>query len=573
MHRCLWWFLLLLLSGVSSAAEYQVRLERNVAAAMRDGATLKADIYRPDAQGQFPVLLARTPYGKANSDSSGMARRGYIAVVQDVRGRGESEGVFHPFMGDEQDGYDSVEWAAQLPGSNGKVGMFGGSYGGLTQMMAAAAAPPHLVAIFPVFPAIGFDSHQLLFEGGAFRQLVAQSWGVAQTTEHYPKTIARMAADAGYFTEVMKRLPLGDFMEAVHREVMARGGGGYFREWVRNAPGSDYWQRVDFAGKVGKIRAPGCYVGGWFDLFGPATAAVFNAIQRGAATEAARTKSQLILGPWTHGGSRAPVGDADFGKEAAISFGAYQNLWFDYWLKGEANEVPSQPAVRVFLMGENRWLPLAAWPPQQARPYRLYLSGSQSLNEQGAEGQPDVLEADPANPVPTRGGGLCCHLGFPAGTFDQRQLAERKDVLSYTTAPLERALAVAGEVSVVLWLAASTSDADIAAKLIDVDPSGKALNLADGALRLRYRNSFVKAEPLRPGKTFQVRVKLGSTAHTFRAGHRLRLMLAGSDFPYLSVNLNTGEELEKAVRGRVARTRIFHDAQRASCLELAPVTK
>lgn len=567
MHRSWWWFLLLV-SGVTSAADYKVRIERNVAAVMRDGATLKADIYRPDAEGRFPVLLARTPYNKSNSESSGMARRGYIAVVQDVRGRGESEGVFHPFMDGEQDGYGTVEWAAQLPGSNGKVGMFGGSYGGLTQMMAAAAAPPHLVAIFPVFPAIGFDSHQLLFEGGAFRQLVAESWGAAQTTEHYAKTIGRMAADAAYFTEVMKKLPLGDFMEAVHRAAMARGGGGYFREWVRNAPGSDYWQRVNFAAKAGKIQVPGCYVGGWFDVFGPATAAVFAAIGRGAATETARLKSQLILGPWTHGGSGAPSGDADFGKEAAISFGAYQNQWFDFWLKGEANEVASQPAARVFLMGENRWLPLAAWPPEHAKPYRLYLASPRSLNEKGAEGQPDVLEADPANPVPTRGGKLCCHLGFPAGTFEQRQLMERRDVLTYTGAPLERALAIVGEVSVVLWLAASTPDADMTAKLIDVDPNGKALNVADGALRLRYRNSFARAEPLTPGKTYEARVKLGSTAHSFQAGHCVRLMLAGSDFPNLSVNLNTGEELEKAVRSRLARSRIFHDAQRASYLDL-----
>jgi hypothetical protein len=548
--------------------EYKVRVERNVAAAMRDGVVLKADIYRPDAPGAFPVMVGRTPYGKARGDSSGTARRGYIVVVQDARGRGESAGVFHPFFDDEKDGYDTVEWAASLEGSNGKVGMFGGSYGGWTQVAAAMASPPHLVEIFPVFPAIDFGSHQILFEGGAFRQLLAGSWSAAQTVESYGKTVGLMAGNRDAFLTLMRQLPTGEFMESLHREAMQRGGGGYFREWVRHAPGSEYWRRIDVSRKVAGIRVPGCYVGGWFDIFGPATGALFAAAGREAGTELARSKSQWIQGPWTHGGSKAPSGETDFGKAAQISFGAAERAWHDYWLKGEPNGVPTLAAARVFVTGENRWLELPRWPPENTAPYKLHLSARGRLDAAAGVAGRDGMVSNPADPVPTLGGKLCCHGGFAAGTFDQRPVASRGDVLSYRGDALARAVTVAGDGAV--WLSVSTDapDADVVVKLLDIAPDGKALSVADGVVRLTYRDGLERAAPVKPGRVAKICVKLGAVAHGFAAGHRIGVQVAGSDFPNYSVNLNSGETLEEGRRPRVARTKVHYGPGADSHVEL-----
>ncbi len=560
--------LVFLCAAFTASGEFKVRVEKNAAVPMRDGVVLKADIYRPDVPGTFPVLLARTPYGKGFSDESSRAARGYIVIVQDVRGRGQSAGVFDPFFVDEKDGYDTVEWAATVPGANGKVGMFGSSYGGWAQVAAAMASPPHLVEIFPVFASVDFGSHQILFEGGAFRQLLAESWSAAQTIEVYGKTVGAMAGNRDAFLVLMRQLPTGDFMEALHREAMKRGGGGYFREWVRHAPASEYWRRLDVSRRVAGIRVPGCYVGGWFDIFGPGTAALYAALTREAGTELARTRSQWIQGPWTHYGPKAPVGDTDFGKAAQISFSAADRAWHDYWLKGESNQVPTLPNVRVFLTGENRWLELAAWPPKETAPYQLRLaSGHRLVTEAGAAGR-DQIRANPMDPVPTLGGKLCCHASFAAGTFDQRPLASRPDVLVYSSDALAEAITVAGDGAVQLTVSTDTPDADVVAKLLDIAPDGKALTVADGVIRLRYRNSLEKAEPMKAGRAVRVRIKWGAIAHRFSAGHRVGVQFAGSDFPNYSVNLNSGETLERGARPRVAGISIHYGSGADSLVEL-----
>jgi hypothetical protein len=560
--------ILLLSATLVVCGEYKVRVERNVGAAMRDGVVLKADIYRPDASGAFPVLLGRTPYGKGHGDQSSTAARGYIVVVQDTRGRGQSAGVFDPFFDDERDGYDTVEWAAALAGSNGKVGMFGGSYGGWTQVAAAMASPPHLVEIFPVFPAIDFGSHQILFEGGAFRQLLAESWSAAQTVELYGKTVGLMAGNRDAFLTLMRQLPAGDFMEALHREAMKRGGGGYFREWVKHAPGSGYWRRIDVSRKVDAIRVPGCYVGGWFDIFGPATAALFRAVAREAGTELARNRSQWIQGPWTHSGSKAPAGEAEFGKGAQISFGAAERAWHEYWLKGVANGVPQLAAARVFVTGENRWLELAKWPPEDAVPYRLHLGAQGRLDAAAGAAGRNRIVSNPADPVPTLGGKLCCHAGFAAGTFDQRPLTSRGDVLVYRSEPLARPVTMGGEGTVQVTVSTDAPDADVVVKLLDIAPDGKALSVADGVARLSYRDGRDRAVPMKPRRPARIRVKLGAVAHGFAAGHRIGVQVAGSDFPNYSVNLNSGETLERGSRPRVAHLTIHYGSDADSFVEL-----
>lgn len=560
------------------AAEYQIKIEHNVPATMRDGVVLKADIYRPVGKGPFPVLLARTPYGKQSSASAGkgMAKRGYIVVIQDVRGRGKSDGIFNPFFDDEKDGYDTVEWAAKLPGSDGKVGMFGGSYGGGTQVDAALSSPPHLVTIFAVFPSISFKSHGVIYEGGEFRQLLAESWSAAQTPEIYGKTIGQLAANRALFQNLMMKLPLGNFMYLLFEQSLQNGGGGYFRQWVSHAPGGPYWERLDVARQVSKIRVPGCYVEGWYDIFGPQTTELFPVLQKKAGTELARTKSQLIVGPWTHGGPGFHTGDVDFGKQARFKIGAYQDAWFDYWLKGKTNQVPTEPAVRLFVMGRNRWENSPTWPVPGEQTRRLYLSASTSAASLKGDGllsfaeaakaghDDDILISDPEHPVPTRGGKLCCDWAFLPGAFDQRPNEERKDVLVYSTAPLTKPVTVIGSPSLVVYVSSDGPSADLIAKLVDVGPEGHAINVADGALRLTYRNGFAQPEHLQPGKIYKVHVDLDPSANTFLAGHRIRLQIAGTEFPTYARNLNSGEGLEEGTHPRVSHSKIWYGPKHPS---------
>jgi uncharacterized protein len=564
------------------AAEYRVKVENNVSTPMRDGVVLKADIYRPEGKGPFPVLLARTPYGKQNSASTGknMAKRGYIVVIQDVRGRGQSAGVFDPFFEGEKDGYDTVEWAAKLLGSDGKVGMFGGSYGGGTQVDAALASPPHLVTIFAVFPSIAFQSHQIVFEGGEFRQLLAESWSASQTPEIYSRTIGELASNGPLFEKLMMKLPVANFMEALFEQSLMNGGGGYFRQWVRHAPGSPYWERVDVARRVSQLRIPGCYVEGWYDIFGPQTIGLFPALQKDAGTELARSKSQLIVGPWTHGGPGFPSGEVNFGKDAKFKIGAYQDQWFDYWLKGEANQVPAEPPVRLFVMGDNRWEKSSTWPIPGEETRGLYLSASTSAVSLKGDGllsfadsvrshhENDILLADPEHPVATRGGKLCCDLAFLPGAYDQRPTEKRQDVLVYSTPPLTQPLTVIGNPSLIAFVSSDRPSADLIVKLVDVSPDGKAINVADGALRLSYRNGFAKAEHLSPGKIYEVNIDLGPTANTFLPGHRIRLQIAGTEFPTYARNLNSGEGLAMGTHPLVSHSKIWYGKNHPSRLVL-----
>lgn len=576
----------LICSAGLRAAEYQVKVEKNVSTPMRDGVVLKADVYRPEGTGPFPVLLARTPYGKQTSASAGMsmAKRGYIVVIQDVRGRGKSGGIFDPFFDDEKDGYDTVEWAAKLPGSDGKVGMFGASYGGGTQVDAALASPPHLVTIFAVFPSIAYESHQILFEGGEFRQLLAESWSAAQTPENYSRTIGELAANGALFKQLMMKLPVGNFMYALFDQSLLNGGGGYFRQWVSHAPGSPYWERVDVAKQVSHLRIPGCYVEGWYDIFGPQTIELFPALQKDAGTELARSKSQLIVGPWTHGGPGFPPGIVNFGKDAKFKIGAYQDQWFDYWLKGESNQVPDEPPVRLFVMGDDRWEKSSTWPIPGEETRQLYLSASTSavslkgdgLLSFAQPGQPqhdnDILLADPEHPIDTRGGKLCCDLAFLPGAYDQRSNEERQDVLVYSTPPLTKALTIIGDPSLTAFVSSDRPSADLIVKLVDVYPDGKAINVADGALRLSYRNGFAKPEHMSPGEIYTVHVDLDPTANTFLPGRQIRLQIAGTEFPTYARNLNSGEGLADESRPLVSHSKIWYGKKYPSRLVLKIAT-
>jgi uncharacterized protein len=572
--RVFWIMILLLLLTVfcANARAYEAVIEQNVGAAMRDGVALRADVYRPKAEGRFPVILQRTPYNKAQGLEFGMrsAEAGYVAVIQDVRGRFASGGEWYPFRHEAADGYDSVEWAAALPYSNGKVCLYGGSYVGVTVMLAASAHPPHLAAIFAV--ATGDNYYEgWTYRGGALQQWFVQTWA-SILARH---TLERRTRENERFRDWANELPVSAYpmLPGVDPKSLAP----YYVDWLRHPSYDSYWKQ--WALDYSVIGVPGCHVGGWYDTFQSGTLANYQGLRKSASTEAARRAQRLIMGPWLHGSLlTSRTGELDFGSAARFEMGGQARAWFDSVLNNSAAGKP----VRLFVMGENVWRDEQEWPLARARETRYFLHSLGKANTLAGDGTlspeapreetPDRFTYDPGDPVPTQGGPICC-TGRPAGVQDQRSVEARHDVLVYTTPAFGQDFEVTGPIAVDLYAASSAVDTDFTAKLVDVWPNGFAQNLTEGLLRARYRNSREKPEFLRPGAPARLRVEIGATSNVFRAGHRLRLEISSSNFPEFDRNLNTGEDNAFATKAVKAANTIFHDTRRPSALILPVVPR
>lgn len=568
-------------AAVARAADsppYPVTVERGVPAKMRDGVVLRADIYRPDAPGKFPVLLERTPYNKDGGLEFGLkaAARGYVVVIQDVRGRYTSDGEWYPFQHESEDGYDTVEWAAALPSSNGKVGMFGGSYVGATQMLAAIAAPPHLAGIFPEVTASNYHDGWT-YQGGAFEQWFNESWtsGLAQDT------MSRRVRESTNALDWVTRLPLENYpllRLGVRPELT--GLAPYFLDWLRHPDYDDYWKRWSIEKHYGQIRVPAYHVAAWYDIFQGGTLRNYLGMQAHGGSEAARRGQRLLVEIGGHAGSGEKIGAVDFGPQADFDLDAVMLRWYDHLLKGLENGVEREKPVRIFVMGANVWRDEDAWPPERAREARYYLhsqgkantaAGDGALSADAPQTEPaDRFLYDPADPVPTLGGPLCCDAAHLApGPRDQRPDEARHVVLVYSTPPFREDFEVTGPVSVELYASSSATDTDFTGKLVDVWPDGFAQNLTEGILRARYRDSQEKPEFMTPGKIYQFHLDLWATSNVFRAGHRLRLEISSSNFPRFDRNLNTARDAARASQMAPATNTIYHDGAHPSALLLS----
>jgi putative CocE/NonD family hydrolase len=571
--------LVAILGGAISAVEVRgqsdsVIIENDVPAKMRDGVTLKADIYRPKADGKYPVLLQRTPYDKNNTRSFGMkaAARGYVVVVQDVRGRFASEGEWYTFVHEAQDGYDTVEWAAALPQSNGKVGMFGGSYVGATQMLAAMSSPPHLAGIAPVVTASNYHENWT-YQGGAFEQWFDQSWtsGLAQNT------LARSAAKDSNALLWDNTLPLSNYPVLALPDPKAIAT--YYRDWLAHPNYDDYWKAISIEEHYAQIQVPVLNIAAWYDIFLGGSLRNYTLLKTRGGSEAARNGQHLLVEIGGHAGGGRKIGEVDFGA-AAINDGSEAVLkWYDYLLKGEQNEFAGKNHVRIFVMGKNEWRDEEDWPLARAKNTKYYLHSAGQANGSGGNGQlsvkapaverKDSYVYDPANPVPTIGGPLCCDSAHLApGPRDQRTLEERKDVLIYTSPAFAQDTEVTGPVSLELYASTSAKDTDFTAKLVDVWPNGFAQNLTEGILRLRYRDSREHPDPVKPGEVYHLSVDLWATSNVFLAGHKLRLEVSSSNFPRFDRNLNTGELQADSTKMIPATNIIYHDTEHPSALVL-----
>jgi putative CocE/NonD family hydrolase len=568
--------------------EQSVTVDLNVAAPMRDGVVLRSNVYRPAGDGRWPVLLTRLPYGKdlplgsSVMDPVQAARRGYVVIVQDTRGRFSSEGDWFPLRNEAEDGHDTVQWAASLPYSDGQVGMYGASYFGFTQWSAALTAPQALKAIVP-FITWSDPYNGLAFRGGALELGIQAHWHLQMGFDVLlrrhrgdPPALGRafhglareldQLAEEGYAS-----LPLQEFGPLVRQDV-APAFFDYFRAaWDRS--------QLDFAaisGRHDQASVPSFSAGGWYDIFLQDTIANYQAM-RGLGLP-----SKLLIGPWSHGSQRNPIGELSFGvsSQAAlidlrIDFQSLQLRWFDRWLKGADNGIMAEPPIQIFVMGANAWRQLEEWPPPAAVPTQLYLREGGVLST-GAPGEerPEGFEYDPANPVPTRGGALLLSAEYPSGPYDQRPIEARQDVLVFTSQPLERDTEVTGPIRVELWAASSAPDTDFVARLCDVHPDGRSFNLTDGIIRARYRDWGSGAEPslVDPGQPQCYDIDLWSTSNLFKAGHRIRLQVTSSSFPRWDRNPNTGHDLGADNELAIARQTIFHDRERPSHVVLPILT-
>ena len=580
--------LLLFLASVPCWADdqYVITMERSVPVNMRDGVVLYADIYRPQSPGKFPVLLERTPYNKDSSVNFAIraAAHGYVVIVQDVRGRYKSAGEWYPFKHESEDGYDTVEWAAALPYSDGKVGMFGGSYVGATQMLAAIAHPPHLAGICPVVTASNYHDNWT-YQGGALAQWFDESWttGLAQdTVNRYLATVSN--AVEGSRTLPLANYPLFNVKGNLEENGLTAKFAPYFLDWLAHPSFDDYWRQWSIQDHYADIQVPALTVAAWYDLFQGGSLRNYIGIRAQGGSEAARKGQQLLIIIGGHAGLGRKVGDVDFGPTAEFKEDDTTLNWYDFLFKGIKNDFAKATPVKIFVMGTNTWRDEEAWPLARAVTTRYFLHSSGRANSSSGNGMlsqtPPTTEPtdqyvyDPEDPVPTIGGPLCCDaVHLAAGPRDQRPVELRQDVLIYSAAPFATDTEVTGPVSVELYAKSSALDTDFTAKLVDVWPNGFAQNLTEGIVRARYRDSQSEPSLLVPGNIYKFNIDIWSTSNVFLAGHTLRLEISSSNFPRFNRNLNNGKSNNGGEQPQKATNIILHDAKHPSALLLPVVPR
>ncbi len=569
--------LFLLMPGTVEAESYGVTVEHNATAVMRDGTKLPADIYRPKAEGKFPVLLVRTPYDKTQEMEFGVraASRGYVVVAQDVRGRFQSEGDWYPFKNESQDGYDTVEWAAALPYANGKVGMFGGSYVGATQYLAAIAKPPHLAGICPNVTASNYHDGWT-YQGGAFEQWFNESWSTGLAMN----TMQRRVQSGQKAAAWTQKLPVTTY--PVLEAPSAEGIAPYFADWLAHPNYDEYWKQWSIENHYAQIQVPVFSLGAWYDIFLGGTLRNYARLKKEAGTEEARRGQKLMVyvGGHAGGSNNKKVGEVDFGEKLPFDLNEVMLGWYDVLLKGGTGAASAEKPVKIFVMGKNEWREEADWPLERAKSTKYYLHSAGAANTASGDGtlsttapgaeKADRFTYDPNDAVPTLGGPLCCGPFPPAGLGpqDQSKAESRNDVLIFTTPAFAKDLEVTGPVLLDLYVSSSAVDTDFTGKLVDVWPNGFAQNLTEGILRLRYRNSQEKPELAKADEVYDVTVDLWATSNVFLAGHKLRLEVSSSNFPRFDRNLNTGEEQASGSRMSKATNIIYHDKAHPSALVL-----
>jgi putative CocE/NonD family hydrolase len=587
--------------------------EENAMIPMRDGVRLAADIYRPAINGapveeKFPVILQRTPYNKKSKrfveQGKHFVKHGYVVVIQDCRGRYKSEGIFKKYVNEPQDGYDTIEWLAKLPYTNGKIGMWGLSYGAHVQACAAMLNPPHLKTIVVNMGGMynGWD-HGIRNHGAfALKQL---TWAFKQVAEETDNPVVKDMLGIENVMDWFQVLPL---KKGLNPLSIAPNFEKYMFEMMTHGDYDDYWKHMgvnwsEYYEQTSDI--PMVHISGWYDNY--CGTAIHNYLRLSSLK---RSPIRLLLGHWIHGGvAQAYGGDVDFGSDAAITdfTSDWHVRWFDHFLKEKDNGVGTEPAIKLFIMGtgdghkdENGrlfhggyWRTEENWPLSDTQFADYYFHGDGTLRKEmpGPNEQPTTYTYDPRHPVPTIGGSMAASEPlYVGGAFDQRErqykgdpqkgfygsrppylpLKARHDVVVFQTEPLKEDIEVTGPITVKLHASSNAPDTDFTAKLIDVYPpskdfpSGFEMNLTDGIIRARYRNSPESQELMKPGEIYLFTIEPFGTANVFKKEHRIRIDISSSNFPRFDVNPNTGEPLGLNRRSIKADNTIYHDESHPS---------
>jgi putative CocE/NonD family hydrolase len=570
---------------------FQILVEKNVSCRMRDGVILYADIYRPNQEGRFPVLLTRLPYSKdlpyyshRYLDTNRLVENGFIVIIQDVRGRFQSEGEFRPFRQEVSDGYDTIEWAAELPYTTGKVGMFGLSYYGYTQLLAATKKPPHLDAIFPAMT-LNDQRNGASYRNGVYQPGFTETWTLESIA---PDLVRRKYENPKERTDAFKNL--ADQLNKINNlyrffpvnqwpPLKELGVADYFyEEMLHPVEDEEFWKESSIIDQYKNIQVPAFHLGGWHDCFiGPTLNNYVEMTKNGQM-------QKLIIGPWGHGSFESYQGECFYGVHASGDrIELKQDItdlhvrWFNHWLKNIDTGLEAEHPVKIFVLGINQWRDEKEWPLKRTKYTRFYLHSGGSANTKNGDGRlsltPSINETadsflyDPKNPVPTKGGRTLIAGPLMMGPFDQREIEERQDVLVYSTEPLIEPIEVTGPVKLKLWASSDAKDTDFTAKFVDEAPDGKSMILADGIVNAKYRNGSYPEKEL-SGEVIEFEIDLWAISNVFLKGHRIVLEVSSSRFPQYLPNPNTGKSLVKGNKTIKAIQKIFHNEQYPSHLIL-----
>jgi uncharacterized protein len=598
--------------------ECMVTKTSNVPVKMRDGTILRADVYRPKTSEKVPVILMRTQYGKEAAQiqparfrtPDWFASHCYIVVIQDIRGQGASGGTFYEYARDRDDGYDTVEWAAHLPGSNGKVGMYGSSYVGATQWLAATGAPPGLKAIVPSNTASDYYDGWT-YEDGAFRLAFIEPW-MAETIARTAAINRGDTATANELAEANKEIAKWEMFRPYDRLPIFKPDdpkvAPYFFDAIKHPTDDAYWRAFSIRTRYNKVQVPVLAFDGWYDAFINGALENFNGVKKDGATVTARDNSRIIVGPWEHLGWGRPESLVSprlhaLGPVANSPVNEMTIAWFDHFLKGKDNGITAGSRITYYEMGENKWHVSKDWPLASTQYQNWYLasgghaasvmgdgilsptppaSGTRGTGEAHAANEfgnavagakagaaSDEFVYDPSDPVPSVGGHSCCAwVSGPQGQFDQSAIEQRPDILVYSSAPLKQDMEVTGPIMVTLYAKTTAPDTDFTAKLVDVYPDGSAINLANGVQRASFRDSLSHPTPVVPGQVYKYTIHVWPTSNLFKAGHRIRIEISSSDFPQFAPNPNTGKPFGTSTDWQKATQTILHDADHPSAVIL-----
>jgi len=552
----------ILFSCQTDSSKNDLIVQKNVMIQMSDGVKLATNISKPSAEGKYPVILVRTPYGKDHEDDFGFywVEKGYVYIVQDCRGTNKSGGEWNPGVHEYQDGIDTRDWIIKQEWSNGKIGTSGGSYLGYTQFTGATEVKNPPLALFAFIPL--FDWYDFVYYGGAFSLGDVFSWSAEMATPQQGEGALYDEVDLD-LARAFRMLPLIDLDQPLGVELT------WVREWIKHPHPDPIWPKFYMNEYYAKMQVPVITVSGWYDIF------VNQALRYHSDAKRKNKKNHyLIVGPWGHAPNYV-TGEREFGDTHILPLEQLEASWFDHWLKDKPMVLDSLASLKLFIMGKNEWRDEDSWPLDRTKYVNYYFTSTKGANSLSGDGelttemtvnaQSDSYVYDPKNPVPTIGGQI---LFGEFGAFDQREVEERKDVLVYTSDIIENEIEVTGPVKVVLYAATDGKDTDWTAKLIDVYPDGRAFNLCEGIIRARYNENPLKPVLIKPNKIYKYDIDLWATSNVFLPGHKIRVEISSSNFPRFDRNPNTGNTFGMDSELRIAHQKVYHSKEYPSHIVL-----